>query len=213
VGQPLVWHCGVRPELNRLLPQPTLKASHFSEESADCGGNCQVCDASHQTPTQRDIRKEAQAVVSVLAKVESADKRLTLNQLIQAWRTSKDAQEQALAKAGSKDDNERLIGALIQAGVLMLDFGFNAYATNAYVKSAPLGLQGGRPLLMTEGPSATSKTRRAPLEQMPAQKSRKEPLTTTERTDGSHVAKDGPPGQSQAKKARKMPQFMTEGTG
>ncbi len=53
-----------------------------------------------------------------------------------------DAQEQALAKAGSKDDNERLIGALIQAGVLSLDFGFTAYATNAYLKRSAVGLQG-----------------------------------------------------------------------
>ena len=49
---------------------------------------------------------------------------------------------QALAKAGSKDDNERVIGTLIQAGVLSLDFGFTAYVANVYLKRSQIGMQG-----------------------------------------------------------------------
>ena len=37
----------------------------------------------------------------------------------------------------SKDDCELLIAHLVQTGILQLDFGFTAYATNTYLKAAP----------------------------------------------------------------------------
>jgi len=43
VGQPLVWHCGVRPELNRLLPQPTLKARQASVNKIITGCWAKTC--------------------------------------------------------------------------------------------------------------------------------------------------------------------------
>lgn len=54
-------------------------------------------------------------------------------------------EDQKLAKAGSKDENERIIGGLLSQGILQLDFGFTSYATNVYLKASPLGLQGNWP--------------------------------------------------------------------
>ena len=51
----------------------------------------------------------------------------------------------ALARAGDKDGNERVIGRLLSVGVLSLDFGFTAYATNAYIKVSAQGMQGKAP--------------------------------------------------------------------
>ena len=41
----------------------------------------------------------------------------------------------------SKDDCELLIAHMVQRGMLQLDFGFTAYATNTYLKAAPRALQ------------------------------------------------------------------------
>lgn len=41
----------------------------------------------------------------------------------------------------SKDDCELLIAHMVQRGILQLDFGFTAYATNTYLKAAPRALQ------------------------------------------------------------------------
>lgn len=51
-------------------------------------------------------------------------------------------EDRELARGATKDANEQLIGQLLVQGILQLDFGFTAYATNAYLKVSQRGLQG-----------------------------------------------------------------------
>lgn len=46
------------------------------------------------------------------------------------------AGDAALGKSMSKDDNERVIAQMVYEGYLQFDFGYTAYATNAYLKAA-----------------------------------------------------------------------------
>lgn len=42
----------------------------------------------------------------------------------------------------SKEAKEQIIGSLVEQGILTIDFGFTAYATNAYLKASRRGLRG-----------------------------------------------------------------------
>lgn len=53
-----------------------------------------------------------------------------------------DAAVRARARLGDKESNERVIGQLVNLGILSIDFGFTAYATNAYLKVSGIGMQG-----------------------------------------------------------------------
>lgn len=68
-----------------------------------------------------------------------------------------DSEERAIARATDKDTNERIIGRLLEAKILTLDFGFTAYATNTYIKISQSGMQGEYILALSDR-SATCQT-------------------------------------------------------
>lgn len=96
---------GIYPRANGHIHSPTAGASkallaavsaynllppcrHFAEPPAACAAACDVCSC----PTAwapRDISAEARAVIQALSSVPTAEKRLTLLQLIERWRASK----------------------------------------------------------------------------------------------------------------------------
>lgn len=68
----------------------TLQAScrHFAEAPAECSNGCDTCNSTSGAE-QRDITAEAQALVQILSELPSLEKRLTLLQLIDQFRSSK----------------------------------------------------------------------------------------------------------------------------
>ncbi|KAK9814024.1 hypothetical protein WJX73_009544 [Symbiochloris irregularis] len=119
---------------------------HFGEAPAACAGMCDCC-ARKGGVTRTDATKEACSLLSVLQKWPAAEKRATLKQLVDAWRSDKECGSRA--KQDSRDDNERFISHLLLEGYLALDFSCTAYATNVYCKlgsKAPLILQGKKPV-------------------------------------------------------------------
>ena len=45
------------------------------------------------------------------------------------------------AKAMSKQDSEQLLAQMVHTGILCIEFGYTAYATNAYLKCSPRAAQ------------------------------------------------------------------------
>ena len=45
------------------------------------------------------------------------------------------------AKAMGKEDSERLLAQMVQTGILCIEFGYTAYATNAYLKCSSRAAQ------------------------------------------------------------------------
>jgi len=45
------------------------------------------------------------------------------------------------AKAMSKEDSEQLLAQMVQTGILCIEFGYTAYATNAYLKCSSRAAQ------------------------------------------------------------------------
>ncbi|KAK9809014.1 hypothetical protein WJX72_007915 [[Myrmecia] bisecta] len=113
---------------------------HFGEAPAECSAMCDCC-ARGAPVVKKDVTGAAVAVVDALASLPTADKRATLLQLIDRWRASKVPAEAKAAKAMSRDENERLIAQLVYEDYLQMDFGFTAYATNAYLKASPKAAQ------------------------------------------------------------------------
>ncbi|KAL4440297.1 hypothetical protein ABPG75_003298 [Micractinium tetrahymenae] len=136
---------------------------HFGEAPPPCHQTCDCCkrvaggaaggaaaaaaggrqQQQHQQQQQlKDVTEAAKGVVQTLQAWPGAEKRATLIQLVDKWR-----KESAAAKALSRDENEAVVQQLAADGYLKLDFGFSAYATNAYLKAsaqASLLLQGKR---------------------------------------------------------------------
>lgn len=84
-----------RPDAKRANERSALASDrsrrlrrHFAEAPPPCRGACDLCDRP-QKAVRVDVTAEAKAVVDTLQSVPSAEKRLTLIQLIHRWRTSK----------------------------------------------------------------------------------------------------------------------------
>lgn len=82
----------VRFVINVWTAHPTLcMRRHFGEAPAQCQGMCDCCAraASGAAAERRDITEAAAAVARTLADWPAAEKRATLLQLIDRWRSSK----------------------------------------------------------------------------------------------------------------------------
>ncbi|KAG1663204.1 hypothetical protein FOA52_011297 [Chlamydomonas sp. UWO 241] len=112
---------------------------HFAEAPAECGGMCDACASAHAVE-RFDAGKQAFDVLRALQGVASAEKRATVNQLVDAWRGGKGGADGKAAKALARDAAEDVIAAMVLAGLLAFDFGFTAYATTTYLKATDRGL-------------------------------------------------------------------------
>ena len=124
---------------------------HFAEAPAPCHGMCDMCalraalgeTTTHATnvgtsstgENKIDVIEAAKGAIEMLKNWPGAEKRATLTQLLDKWRTS--SHGGALAKRLGRDECERVIEALVSGDILRLDFGFTAYSTNVYLKIGP----------------------------------------------------------------------------
>lgn len=108
---------------------------HFAEAPAPCRGMCDWCRWAPRGGgvVSRDATQAAASVLKVLQTWPGAEKRATLVQLIDKWRAS---EKGGAAKGVDKDEAERILEAMVAAGLVKLDFGFTAYSTNVYLKKA-----------------------------------------------------------------------------
>ncbi|DBA93778.1 hypothetical protein WJX82_009492 [Trebouxia sp. C0006] len=113
---------------------------YFAEAPAMCSSRCDNCRRQLEVRRQ-DMSVAAAAVVDTLQTLPAADKRLPLTQLVDAWRKSKVAGAAEAAKAMSKEDSEQLLAQMVQTGILCIEFGYTAYATNAYLKCSSRAAQ------------------------------------------------------------------------
>lgn len=97
------------------------KAATHGSSSAPGSSNAPAAGSSSE---QEDITTHAVVILASAAAAEASQKKLTLLQLIDAWRGAKD--EPAVAKAAkamSRDVNEALVAQLLYQGLLSIDFG------------------------------------------------------------------------------------------
>ncbi|GAB4814163.1 hypothetical protein N2152v2_001209 [Parachlorella kessleri] len=138
-------------------------AANAPAEAAAGRGGLQGCQAAnhsqqqqqqHVQPQPQDVTAAAVGALSTLDKWPAAaggEKRATLVQLVDKWRSNKEGGHGAAAKVLSRDENELVVQQLLLEGCLLLDFGFTAYATNVYLKLGPRAatvLQGKRRILL-----------------------------------------------------------------
>ncbi|DBA90570.1 TPA: hypothetical protein ACH3X1_016763 [Trebouxia sp. C0004] len=113
---------------------------YFAEAPALCSGRCDNCRRRLKV-RRRDMSVAAAAVVDTLQTLPASDKRLPLTQLVDAWRRSQVVGAAEAAKAMSKEDSEQLLAQMVQTGILCIEFGYTAYATNAYLKCSSRAAQ------------------------------------------------------------------------
>ncbi|KAL3130511.1 hypothetical protein ABBQ38_15564 [Trebouxia sp. C0009 RCD-2024] len=113
----------------------SILCRYFAEAPAACHSMCDNCLRQLKV-TRQDVSAAAAAVVQTLQALPAADKRLTLTQLVDAWRKSQVSGASELGKRMSKEDSENLLAHLVYTGTLNIDFGHTAYATNVYLKCA-----------------------------------------------------------------------------
>lgn len=109
---------------------------HFAEAPAPCHRMCDTCAgrAVGATVEKIDVTEAAKGALEVLKNWAGAEKRATLTQLVDKWRTGPGG---ALAKQLGREECERVVEGLVSADILRLDFGFTAYSTNVYLKVGP----------------------------------------------------------------------------
>lgn len=106
---------------------------HFSEAPAKCDLTCDHCMHADKVAVQ-DVTRYGEVALYTLKKLQDGNKKVTLIQLIDAWRSARAEKEhQQLAKEMDKEGNERVIEQLLLKGLIQLEFGFTAYATNTYL--------------------------------------------------------------------------------
>jgi len=110
-------------------------AMHFGEAPSDCGGMCDVCAARYpfSCVAERDITAQGQAVLRTLAAQQQVQKKCTLLQLWERWRTSKAGDDAKLAKGMTREEAEEVVAQLMYKSFLDFEFGYTAYATTAYL--------------------------------------------------------------------------------
>lgn len=62
---------------------------HFGEAPAACGSMCDVCKRGQERIASTDVTEAAQGLLGLLSKWPSSEKRATLVQLVNAWRSDK----------------------------------------------------------------------------------------------------------------------------
>ncbi|KAK9820921.1 hypothetical protein WJX74_008097 [Apatococcus lobatus] len=118
---------------------------HFAEAPAACSSHCDCCCRPAGSVITKDVSTAAQDLTATLDSFPSSDRRATLNQLVDRWRSGKGVG--ISGKSMSKDECEQVVGSLFYDGLLSLEMGYTAYATNSYLKLSPKGsrlLQGNR---------------------------------------------------------------------
>ncbi|MCO5581518.1 hypothetical protein L7F22_035403 [Adiantum nelumboides] len=115
---------------------------HFGEQRQECNGMCDNCVVGGDI-VEKDVTAHAQSIVLTVKEMEDCDKKVTLLQLVDLWksRSHQAGQTQTdiqLAKDVKKPEVEQIIVRLLLDGVLKEFFQHTAYATNAYVSLGSL---------------------------------------------------------------------------
>ncbi|KAI5071425.1 hypothetical protein GOP47_0013676 [Adiantum capillus-veneris] len=110
---------------------------HFGEQRQECNGMCDNCVIGGDI-AEKDVTAHAQSIVLAVKEMEDCDKKVTLLQLVDLWksRAHQAGQTQTdlqLAKDVKKQEVEQIILQLLLDGVLKEVFQHTAYATNSYV--------------------------------------------------------------------------------
>ncbi|KAH7439704.1 hypothetical protein KP509_04G073400 [Ceratopteris richardii] len=110
---------------------------HFGEQHQDCNGMCDNCALGGDI-AEKDVTAHAQSIVLLVKEMEHCDKKTTLLQLADSWksRANQEAQGRAdikLVKDLKKQEVEQVVVQLLLDGILKEVFQHTAYATNAYV--------------------------------------------------------------------------------
>jgi len=126
-------------------------ARHFGEPPPPCNAMCDLCLKEPGKAGRRtvDITGKGQAVLRTLQAQHAAQKKCTLIQLVDRWRSSRIAEDAKLAKSISRQEAEAVVAELMYASYLDFEFGYTAYATTAYLvcsRTAALLLNGTRRL-------------------------------------------------------------------
>lgn len=102
---------------------------------------CDYCCTSSTHANPLDVNPSAAALLGFLQSSESVQKKVTLIQLIEAWRSSGKvgSAASAAAKAMTREDNEAVVAHMLMGGLLQLDFAHTAYATNVYLRCSDTG--------------------------------------------------------------------------
>ena len=87
---------------------------------------CDVCRGAHSAHSV-DITDAARGLLRLLSEWPTAERRATLVQLLGKWGKA----------AGRGVDGEAVVQAMVAQGLLRLDFGWTAYATNTYLACGP----------------------------------------------------------------------------
>lgn len=134
------WESHLRSILNFVTDSTTCRraalSKHFAEPPALCNASCDVCrDAVlDDIECHEDVSQAACEVLATLTSWPKPEKRATLVQLIDGWRSGKHGNG---AKKLGVQGCEKVIEALVLLRALQVDFGFTAYCTNVYLRCGP----------------------------------------------------------------------------
>lgn len=110
---------------------------HFAEPPPVCNANCDVCCdavADDNIECREDVSQAAREVLSILTSWPKPEKRATLVQLLDAWRSAKFQCGNGDRQQNDVEHRERVIESLVLLRALKVDFGFTAYCTNVYLR-------------------------------------------------------------------------------
>lgn len=115
---------------------------HFGEQLQECNGMCDNCAVGGDIG-DKDVTAHAQSIVLTVKELEECDKKVTLLQLVDLWKSRSHMAGQSqsdiqLAKDVKKQEVEQIIVQLVLDGVLKEVFQHTAYATNAYISLGTL---------------------------------------------------------------------------
>jgi len=135
-------------------------AMHFNEAPPECHGMCDLCanrlpGGEGSRPQEKDATELGKSILRTLAAQQQAQKKCTLIQLIDRWRSNKQGGEAKLAKSISREEAERVVARLMLESYLEFEFGYTAYATTAYLVcsgTCSLLLSGKRKLMLPPEP-------------------------------------------------------------
>lgn len=119
-------------------------AAYFGEafeSDAICGGGCDNCKRDIDTADRIDLSEHSKALLSITEDAKKVERRLTLKQLIDEFRSRKFAQEwtnlDPSIKSMSRGECDTLVVKLLLSNVLQPEIGYTAYSTICYLVSGP----------------------------------------------------------------------------